>query len=266
MLGVESHLAPVLLAASETSVKIGVLLPDLAPVGPTHILVVVNHRIESQMSGSSMSRSLRFAVVSQLTLGGFLALCVLVTPRFAFAANEGGVSNYGVHGATVIPYTLAFVGSASFLFLAGRALRYTDGLGRAALGFEVVALMLGVVLVSTYPYKIDRTLADVHLGAAIGLFCAELPLVAGLAFALSSKSRQVIVWLGWLGALGWLTGAAVAALTVLGFIHLLFLGQAVMSAGFAAVLVTSLQAEVTPRRTMSGRSRPQRSWSTPWKR
>ena len=196
------------------------------------------------MSGSLMSRSLRFAVLSQLMLGGFLALCVVVTPRFVLGANEGGVSNYGVHGSTVIPYTLAFVGSAGFLFLAGRGLRYTNGFGRAAFGFEVVALMLVVVLVSTYPYKIDATLADVHLGAAILLFCAELPLVGGLAFALRSKRRQVMVWLAWLGALGWLSGAVIAVVTLLGFTHILFVGQAVMSAGFAVVLIASLQTEV----------------------
>ena len=202
----------------------------------------------SQMSGSPIGPSLRFAVLSQLTLGVFLAVCVLLMPRFAFGAREGGVSNYGVHVATVIPYTVAFVSSASFLFLAGRRLRYTNGLQCAALGFEVVALMLVVVLVSTYPYKIDGTLADVHLGAAIGLFCAELPLVAWLASFVSSHPWRVVVWLGRLAALSWLVGAVMAVVTLLGFIHLLFLGQAVMSAGFAVVVIASLQAEIVPGR------------------
>jgi hypothetical protein len=184
-------------------------------------------------------------VLSQLTFGGLLVLCVVLIPRFALEADEGGVSNYGVNDLTVVPFSVAFVLSAALLLRTGRSLRPAVGLRRAGLGFEAVAWLQVLVALSTYPYKLDLVLADVHLGSAILYFGAELALVVWLVLAVS-PSR-------WHTALGawWFAGLAVTVATLLGFLHVLLVGQAMMATGFAAVTIAVVRAEQqSPRRAL----------------
>jgi hypothetical protein len=184
-------------------------------------------------------------VASQAALCGSIGVCVLIDPTTVLGADEGGVSNFGVHAATVVPYSLGFVLGAALLAASGRILGRATGVRAVAgRGFEVVAGLLAAVLVSTYPYRLDVAWRDVHLAAAAGLFVAEAVLLVWLVSTVSSRRWHLVP------AAVWLTGFVVAAATSLGVGHLLFAGQAVATGGFA---VTAAAVTATD---LSGPSRP----------
>jgi hypothetical protein len=50
--------------------------------------------------------------LGQVGFAFFLAICVAIHPGLVLKVNEGGMSNYGVHAKTAIPYTLALAMAA----------------------------------------------------------------------------------------------------------------------------------------------------------
>src|SRR5687768_5459989 len=79
---------------------------------------------------------------SQLALAGALAVCVPLMPDFLFSSTMGGVSNYGVHARTVVPYSAGIVISAGLLLTAAARLTLT-GTDRA---LALLCRVTGVVL------------------------------------------------------------------------------------------------------------------------
>ena len=193
-------------------------------------------------------------VLSQVALSGGLAVCVALEPGVVLAANEGGVSNYGVRGATVVPYTLAFASCALFLWLAARAVPPAlPARGRLAAGMEATAAAFAVVLASTYPYKLDRALDDLHLALAVLLFLIQLVFVTWLTLTAHPRWPQAAFWLLW--SVGFVLGGT----TIAGAVHLLFVAQAMMTIGFALVTVTVV-ARLLRQRQDGGEDRRPAQW------
>jgi len=56
--------------------------------------------------------------VGQWGFAGGVAIAVALHPGFVLKANEGGISDYGVHLRTAVPYDLALVCAALGAYLA----------------------------------------------------------------------------------------------------------------------------------------------------
>jgi hypothetical protein len=185
---------------------------------------------------------LRTFVAGQIALGCLLALCVALDPSPVLAANEGGVSNFGVRAVTVVPYTVAFASSASGLWLAGRALGPGEPrIARLGRSLQWVGVAFALVLVSTYPYKLDDALNKLHLALAVLLFVGELVVVYEVELVSRRSALRLLL------CSLWAAGFVLGAVTLVGALHVLFVAQITMEVGFA-LLVASGLADLAPRR------------------
>ena len=176
--------------------------------------------------------SSRYLLFGQLCLLLFLSVCTVVMPRYLFQRNEGGISNYGIAWSTVVPYSLGFLGCSLLSWQAVRSLSNVSGhLQRfRALVYVFSGLML-FVLLSTYPYKLGAGFGLLHLLATVATFWFE---------AIAAVWLAVVVLKDWLAFV--LLGAVVVAFILaififVGIIHLLFVTQVLIGAGFGALLV-----------------------------
>jgi len=179
-----------------------------------------------------LSRIISRLVWSQLTLFGFLGVCVVLMPHFLLEHNEGGVSNYGVHLRTVAPYSLAFLLCAGLVL---QAARLTPPAARTLTRLRSVlyayAGLLLVVLATTYPYKLNAVFTDLHDLAAILSFWFEVA-VSGWLFLVG---RRGLIAAGLLAAQA--TGFCLGSMTFIGTIHLLFIAQMVSGLAFGLLLI-----------------------------
>ncbi len=180
-----------------------------------------------------MARAHRLATAARSVAGGQsvfvggLLLCVALDPHLVLKASEVGVSNFGVHATTVVPYSAAFVGSVI-------------GLARASLhvrrpyagAFVACALCYGAALVTTYPYHLDAGLTELHDATGIVTMVASFGLGA-LALARERRLAPVVAL--------HLAGLAVGAMTLVGAWHLLFLAQVSTSVAFSVEAVVLAQ-------------------------
>ncbi|MDE3065721.1 MAG: hypothetical protein KGJ36_08615, partial [Acidobacteriota bacterium] len=158
-----------------------------------------------------------------------LAVCVALRPARVLSRDEGGVSNYGVHVVTVVPYTLAYAIGAWLLVRAARAMA---GPGSASL--RRLALLLGALmaatLVTTYAYTRDTAWRDGHFAVGAAFVLAEAASAPWLARRASRPAGAVLVTLV-------LAGVALCALATVGVWRVLFAGQVLLTAGYAPLLV-----------------------------
>jgi hypothetical protein len=180
-------------------------------------------------------RAATLVAAGQASFVALVGLCVALEPGLVLKRDEGGISNFGVHAASVVPYSLAFALDAGFLVLAARRLEApADRRLRRVL--EVLAALLVVTLLTTYGYTSSRVLTHVHdtVGAVLVLYqCA------------------VVEWLRRRARLG-VAGSVLVAVTFLGLAlcilasaavwHVLFAGQVLVIAGFAPIVIGAARA------------------------
>ena len=187
--------------------------------------------------GSTLSQSsprrrvVRDVTWGQIGFGTFLIVCVALHPGLVLKANEGGMSNYGVHLKTVIPYTLALLCPAVLTYQAAGAMRPA---GRTARDFRwllrLYSGLIALTLASTYGYTLDRPQKIVHI--AIGVAITVFESGASLwMYRVLKRLRGVLAVQ--------LAGLALAALTFFGALHLLFLTQVVCGGAYAVLLVVT---------------------------
>ncbi len=167
----------------------------------------------------------------QIGFGGFLAICVALHPGLVLKANEGGLSNYGVHLKTAIPYTLALLSPAALTYQAAQAFRPAT---RTERHFRVLLRLysglMALTLASTYGYTLDQPQKIIHI--AIGVAITVFESLASLwMYRVLRRLRWVLV--------AQLAGLLVAALTFFGALHLLFLTQVVTGGAYAVLLVVT---------------------------
>lgn len=179
---------------------------------------------------NGMAKVARYIGLSQLSFFAFLSVCIIIMPGFLLERNEGGVSNDGVHWQTVVPYTLAFLLCSIFLMRAAFVLRQLQTSGRLCAALLIVAGSLLLVLGSTYPYKLNVMFKDIHIAAGVELFCLEIGLAFWLTFTfLRSAPGVVLLTIQ-------IAGFLLAALTLAGRLHLLFVSQIITSLAFGLIL------------------------------
>lgn len=171
---------------------------------------------------------------SQLALVGFIGVCTLLMPHFLLEHNEGGVSNYGVNARTIVPYSLAFLLCAGLVLQAARSIR-PPAPGRVLLHLRFVlhayaGLML-LVLATTYPYKLNATLTDLHDLTAILSFWFET-IASGWLFLAGVRGITTASLLA-----AQVVGFGLSLATLVGAIHLLFIAQMVSGLAFGLLLI-----------------------------
>jgi uncharacterized membrane protein len=186
-------------------------------------------------------------LLGQISFFFFLSASIALHPGFVFKSNEGGVSNYGIHLRTAAPYTLAFGLCAYFSLRAAslypRGERSTRDLRRL---LEVYGALVLLTLASTYVYKMGPGFKQLHIAVGVATITFEL-LASAWMFHRSKSSWD----LGFLVVQA--TGCLLAGLTLLGALHVLFLGQALADLGFALLLVhTGLSTPLTGRGSVPG--------------
>jgi hypothetical protein len=168
----------------------------------------------------------------QICFGLFIAVCVALHPGFVLKWNEGGMSDYGAHLETAVPYTLALLGLAAFSRRAGSLYRENDRttqrLRRVLYGYSTIVL---VMLVSTYVYTLNIALRDFHFGFGTLLILFE---VASSVWMFLLFRR--FVWDGiFLGMQ--IVGSVLSLVTIVGALHVLFFAEMLTGAGFAGLII-----------------------------
>jgi hypothetical protein len=111
-------------------------------------------------------KTYRYTLYSQLSLGVFLLVCLILQPHYLFERNEGGMSNFGVHWPTVVPYSLAFWSCGLLILLAARHLPNRVKSYRSV---RSVLVLLGafaiITVLTTYPYKLNDFFDNLHVYA-----------------------------------------------------------------------------------------------------
>lgn len=178
--------------------------------------------------------------LSQILLWLFLAICISLHPEYLLRRVENGVSNYGVHLKTVIPYTLALGCAAVYSLRAAWYMRPRDERGRRLrLLLVSFTVAMSAALFTTYGYKLNGTLDDLHLGtyALVEIFQTW----ATVWLYLSSKRGYAMK----VGLSIQFIGLVLDGLNAGNFWHLLFIGEILSEIGFGVVLVLACRSELT---------------------
>ncbi len=187
---------------------------------------------------SPKARAVTYIVWGQILFAFFIAVCVALHPGIVLKSNEGGVSNYGIHIKTAVPYTLALGLLALYSRRAASLYSKSDALTRRLRQIlNAYAAIVMVMLFSTYVYSLNHLLRDIHIGFGTVLITFE----SFVAMWMFGRSRRV--WNGVFLAMQ-LAGALLALVTIVGALHVLFLAEELANTGFACLLIYTAEAIV----------------------
>lgn len=179
-----------------------------------------------------MNEIKKYLWLSQVLLVGLLIVCCFIIP--SVVVRNGGVSNFGNHTSTVVPYTLSFSLSIIFLVLAGyKTQKLNPNLSRIAWMLFVLGFLTLLVLLSTFPRHISFAYSDLHDDLGIALFAYEFFVSVWLVLQKKSVKTYTFIFIQALGSI-------VGLLSILKVVHFLFIGQLVGTVGFSLLLVTTL--------------------------
>jgi hypothetical protein len=188
-------------------------------------------------------RGERILILGQVLMVASLAACVSLHPGLVLKKDESGLSNYGIHLRTAIPYSIAFLAAGvSCLYVAASDIRFSrsDRVILLVYGLSMVA-----VLFSTYPYLINHVWHTLHEGCGVVLMTWEFFTAWWLTLRSNFQQR-------WIWQLGQSAGSILALLTFVGQLHTLFVAQVMTAICWGVVMVGS----VTTNHTSDGSTRP----------
>lgn len=204
--------------------------------------MIARTRQPTERIAGSTAAATRWAIRSQLVLLAAIVVCTALMPRFLFSTNMGGVSNYGVHLRTVVPYSLGVVGEVACLLRVAALLRAEHAAGTARTLRTVLLVTCGAImlnLITTYPYKLNEMWATVHSWSGIALAAVELGGAAVLVRLTTDRTAQVAFTLVVLGF-------ALLALTYVGVLFILFVAESLTAAGSGLLIVRVVRAAAEP--------------------
>jgi hypothetical protein len=171
----------------------------------------------------------RYLLLSQLSLIGLLFVCCVLLPSVVI--DNGGVSNFGNHRLTVVPYSLSFGLSIAFLGCAAWRLSTLPHRPWSHSGLLLgLGLLESAVLLSTFPRHIAWTYSVIHDDLGIALFTYEFCWSVWLVAHRYSPLAALMLGVEAVGSL-------IALVSILKLVHLLFIGQGVATGGFSILLV-----------------------------
>jgi hypothetical protein len=164
----------------------------------------------------------------QIGFAAGIALCVALKPHLVLRANEGGISNFGVHLETVAPYTGALALPALLTYFASRLVASHSSLHRLRALLTGYSVLILLTLLTTYTYKIDSPLKIIHIAVGAMLTIFEMGSSLWMCRAIRSLYGVLLVEF---------VGFVLASLTIVGVLHLLFVTQLMVGVAFAIILV-----------------------------
>jgi hypothetical protein len=183
--------------------------------------------------------TVKWRVVSNLVRGEvaflvFTGVCIAIHPGFVLKANEGGLSDYGVHVKTVVPYTLSLALLVAFSLRAAYLVPDGDRRSRRLrLLLLTYCSVLTLIMLSTYVYTLDGVLKDVHYG--LGAVLVVVVTTGSLwLYRLWPPTPIVSLFL-----VVQLAGDVLNLLTTFGGLHVLFAAEILSNIGFALILIRS---------------------------
>ncbi len=167
----------------------------------------------------------KLIALGQLCLAIGVIICSAIRPHLAFTG--GGISNYGVIAVTIPFFSLAFIGGAFSIFLAARRLNSNPVLKRL---LYILASLFLATLLTTYTYKFNDFFDVLHQDVSIILGLWEILCSVWLIAKATSNLLVVFAFMGQLLA------AFITILTILGWVHILFLGEILSGISFGILL------------------------------
>lgn len=162
----------------------------------------------------------------------FTGVCVALHPGFVLKRDEGGMSNYGLHIKTAVPYTLAL---GVLVVLSRVAATHYSGDDATSRGLRLVlrsySVILLAVLVTSYVYSLNPFLKDLHFAVS-----ATLVVVVGVA-SLWLYGRWPRTGGGRLLLATQVAADVLALITLSGHLHLLFATEILSNVSFAGLLL-----------------------------
>lgn len=134
------------------------------------------------------SHAARLFLTGQILLYGGLFACVIIDTYGMLGSNRG-ISYYGVHWDTLIPYLIALLGSAIFGAIA--ALNLTSFHYSYRLRYGMLLFAVLTIGVAVTPYKLMYLL---HTGFGSLLFALQLALTGWFAFWAVKDWRSITLW------------------------------------------------------------------------
>jgi|ERR1700689_2200450 hypothetical protein len=177
-------------------------------------------------------RAYQLMVAGEVAFLVFTSVCVALHPGFVLKGNEGGLSDYGVHIKTVIPYTLS-LGLLVLCNLRAASL-YPEGEGQTRrLRFLLLTYcsVVGLILLSTYVYTLNGDLKDLHYGLGT-LLMVVVAIGSVWMYRLRPPSTTVRIFL-----FVQIVGDALNLATAIGALHVLFAAEVLSNIGFALILI-----------------------------
>lgn len=176
------------------------------------------------------NKTVKYLLLSQFSLYGFLGICAIINPEFVLA--DGGVSNYGVHKITVLPFTLAFCLSGLFLIWSARSIpRAPMNLLGIRQALILQALLLFAVLLSTYPYMLNQSFKIIHITMGVLLLIFNLFFVGWISLCVCRDKVNFLLFNFEI------IGFLMIFTTLSGLVSLLFIAQVITSSTFALFII-----------------------------
>lgn len=182
------------------------------------------------------TRAGAYIVYSQLSLLVFMSLCIALHPGLVLKWNEAGLSNYGIHIKTIVPYTLALGLCALFAMAAARSLRAMGGPAtRMRNLLNVYGGLMLLLLLSTYGYTLNAGLKNAHIVLNIVTILFEFGAALWMYSTLPPSKAEA----AWLGVLS--VGLSLAVIDFFKLLHVLFTAQTFIGMGFGVLVVHAVR-------------------------
>jgi heme/copper-type cytochrome/quinol oxidase subunit 4 len=161
-----------------------------------------------------------------------MACCLAIRP--SALAVKRGLSYYGTHVETVIPYSVGFVLCVSLTGIAVARMR-ADSSPLRSLRLGLVGILALLAAIPLTPYNLDLVFDWLHLGFSAALF--SLALVVGLWIGVRLPGDRIVRGLIGVQAAG---GALVLASQV-GLLDLMIPSQFLFQGAFGLLVVRALR-------------------------
>jgi len=115
------------------------------------------------------SEAVAFVIVGQVAFMAMMGACVAARP--SWLAVKRGLSFYGTHVDTVVPFALGIAAGAALTAIGLARIRSTEIGGRRFRRGAAVIVAL-TVLVPLTPYSVDPIVDYLHIGVSSALFAA----------------------------------------------------------------------------------------------
>lgn len=190
-----------------------------------------------------MIKPAKTILVGQAVFTIGIVLCTVLMPQFLFAHDEGGISNFGTHALTILPFTLAFIGVGLSLVIAASTLPLRSrGLPTARELLLLLGSLTLLTAVSTYSYRSGGLLHALHLILSQLLFIVEIPSAAWF-WSRTKKVKTVSIFF-----VLYVLGVIASILAITGALRVLFVAEMLSSISLGCMLAYAVEELSIPNR------------------